>query len=54
MRSVTDEYANLDATAQAELVRRGDVRSIELMDAAIAHIERLNPVLDAVITALFE
>ncbi|MCL5997850.1 MAG: amidase family protein, partial [Chloroflexi bacterium] len=48
------EFDTLDATAQAELVRRGDVRPIELVDAAIARIERLNPHLNAVITPLFE
>lgn len=54
MRGMTDEYAELDAVAQAELVRRGEVPPIELVDAAIARIERLNPMLDAVITPLFE
>ena len=42
------EFDTLDATAQAALVRRGDVRPIELVDAAIARIERLNPHLNAV------
>ena len=51
---MSDGYASLDATAQAELVRRGEVRPIELVDAAIARIERLNPTLDAVITPLFD
>jgi amidase len=51
---VSDELATLDATAQAELVRRGEVRPIELVDAAIARIERLNPQLNAVITERFE
>ena len=32
----------LDATAQAELVRRGDATPAALVDAAIARIERLN------------
>jgi len=38
-----DEFAFLDATAQAELVRRRDVRPLELVDAAITRIEQLNP-----------
>jgi len=46
--------AFLDATAQAELVRRGEIRPAELVDAAIARIERLNPTLNAVIHPLFE
>ncbi len=49
-----DQWAELDALAQAELVRRGEVSPAELVDAAIARIERLNPELNAVITPLFE
>jgi len=52
--SFKDEYAGLDATAQAELVRRGEVHPTQLVEAAIARIERLNPQLNAVITPLFE
>src|ERR1043166_392124 len=48
------ELAVLDATAQAELVRRRDVTPIELVDAAVARIERLNPQLNAVIIPTFE
>lgn len=50
----SDPFAALDATAQAELVRRGEVSPRELVAAAIARIERLNPELNAVITPLFE
>ena len=49
-----DEFTQLDATAQAELVRRRDVTPLELVDAAIARIEHVNPVLNAVITPLFD
>ena len=49
-----DELAFLDATAQAELVRRREVTPAEMVDAAIERIERLNPELNAVITPLFE
>jgi amidase len=45
----TDEYAWLDATAQAALVRAGKVTPTELVDAAIARVEQLNPALNAVI-----
>jgi amidase len=48
------ELQNLDATAQAELVRRKAVTPLELVDSAIAAIERLNPRLNAVITPLFD
>ncbi len=43
-----------DATAQAELVARGDASPAELVDAAIARIEMLNPSLNAVIHERFE
>jgi amidase len=49
-----DEFARLDATAQAVLVRRGEVTPLELVDAAIARVERLNPALNAVIAEQFE
>ena len=44
----------MDATAQADLVRRRQVTPLELVDAAIARIEALNPRLNAVITTRFE
>jgi amidase len=46
--------ADLDATAQASLVREGTASPRELIDAAIARIERDNPELGAVIVPLFE
>ena len=52
--SQSDEFAFLDAIAQAELVRRKEVKAIELVDAAIERIERLNPTLNAVITPMYE
>ena len=44
----------LDATAQADLVRRGEVTPKELTEAAIAGIEAVNPRLDAVIRTRFD
>src|SRR5947199_1007249 len=44
----------LDATAQAELVRSGEVSPKELTEAAIARIEAVNPQLDAVIRTRFD
>jgi amidase len=44
----------MDATAQADLVRRGDVKPTELVEAAIERIERVNPQLDAVIRTRFD
>ena len=49
-----DDFAWLDATAQAELVRKKEVKPIELVEAAISRIERLNPTLNAVITPMYE
>jgi amidase len=48
------DFTDLDATAQAELVRTGDVTALELVDAAIARIEKVNAKLNAVIIPLFE
>jgi amidase len=48
------ELCRLDATAQADLVRRGEIKPIELVETAIDRIERLNPHLNAVITPLVE
>src|SRR6266513_2748097 len=48
------EMTWLDATAQADLVRRGEVSPKELADAAIARIEAVNPQLDAVIRTRFD
>jgi amidase len=44
----------MDATAQADLVRRGEVSPSDLVEAAIARIETLNPKLDAVIRTRFD
>lgn len=46
--------AGLDATAQARLVRTGEVSAAELVDAAIARIEKLDPQINAVIHRSFE
>jgi amidase len=51
---MTDEFAWLDATAQAELVRKGEVTPAELVDAAIARIEAIDPALNAVIHHRFD
>ncbi len=51
---MTQELSHLDATAQAELVARGELSPIELVEAAIERIERVNPKLNAVIHPLFD
>jgi amidase len=49
---MTDDFAWMDATAQADLVRSGEVTPTELVEAAIARIDKLNPQLNAVIHRL--
>ena len=56
MRDVTtnNDITRLDATAQAELIRSGSASPLEVVDAAIARIEALNPAINAVIHERFE
>ncbi|MBN1932308.1 MAG: amidase [Desulfobacterales bacterium] len=49
-----DEFAFMDATQQADLVRNKEVLPLELVDSAIDRIEQLNPKINAVITSTFE
>ena len=51
---MSDEAAVLDATAQAELVRRREVTPLELVEAAIRRIEALDGELNALVTRQFE
>src|SRR5881392_2659314 len=51
---MNDDITWMDATGQAELVHNGEVSPIELVDAAIARIEKLNPDLNAVIHQQFD
>src|SRR4051794_223684 len=48
------QLSELDATAQAELVRSKQCSPQELLDATIDAIERVNPALNAVIIPLFD
>jgi amidase len=54
MTSLADDTRWLDATAQAELVRTGQATPMELLDAAIERIERLDPALNAVVIRWFD
>jgi len=49
-----DEFYQLDSVALAALVKKGEVSPLELAQAAIKRIERLNGKLNAVITPIFE
>src|SRR2546426_10748759 len=49
-----DDLEWMDATDQAALVRGGDAKPAELVEAAIERIERVNPALNAVVTPLLD
>jgi amidase len=51
---IAEELYGLDATAQADLVRRGEVSTAELAHAAIEAAQRLNPALNAIIHPRYE
>jgi amidase len=52
--AMQDPLATLDAVGQAELVRTGEASPLELVEAAIARVERLDPALGALVCPLFE
>ncbi|HEY1753431.1 MAG TPA: amidase family protein [Caulobacteraceae bacterium] len=49
-----DDYAEYDGVGLAELVRKGEVTPAELVEAAIARIERRNPAINAVVYKAFD
>ncbi len=49
-----DELATLDALGQAELVRKKQITPLELVNAAIARIEKFDPAINSIITRTFE
>jgi len=51
---VDDTVLALDATAQAELITRRQISAVELVEAAIGALERLNPTINAVIHTRFD
>ncbi|MBK8653442.1 MAG: amidase [Haliscomenobacter sp.] len=48
------EYRSYDALGLAELVRKGDVQAIELLDIAIQRAEAINPKINALVLSLFD
>ena len=48
------EYAELDAVALSDAIRRGDTTAADVTEAAIARIEQLNPSLNAVVMTNFD
>ena len=51
---LVEDLAFMDAGDQAELVRKKDLQPIELVNAAIERIERINPRLNAVVRPMFD
>ena len=49
-----EELTWMDAMTQAELVSQKEVTPVELVEAAIERIERVNPKLNAVVTPMFD
>jgi len=49
-----DELLTYDAMGLAELVRQKQIQAVELINACIERIERINPTLNAVVTPMFE
>lgn len=54
MTNAISEYSQLDAIALADLVRRREVSSLELVEEAIGRTEALNGTLNAVICRMYE
>lgn len=52
--ALSNELAWMDATAQAELVRSKEITPLELTEAAITRIERVNSHLNAVVTKMYD
>lgn len=52
--SISEAYESNDATGLAELVSKGEVTPLELLDEAIARVERVNPSINAVVHEAYE
>ena len=52
--AAADPFVRLDGIAQAQAIAKGEATALELINAAIGRIERLNPKLNAVVTTDFD
>jgi len=52
--ALADELSNLDATALAQLVRKKEVKPVELVQSAINSIEKVNRRINAVVTTMYD
>ncbi len=48
------DYLKYDGLGLADLVRRGEIKTDELLEAAISRIEAMNPRLNAVVTKMYD
>ena len=48
------EYDDFDAFGLAELIKKGEVSAIELLEESIARTEKVNPRINAVIRPMFD
>ncbi|MGE3809476.1 MAG: amidase [Gemmataceae bacterium] len=53
-RAASDPLVSLDGLAQAKMISAGEISPLEAVELAIARIERLNPKINAVVTADFD
>ncbi|MBF0118316.1 MAG: amidase [Desulfobacterales bacterium] len=49
-----NEFINLSATRLADMIRKREVRSIEVVEAYIKQIEKVNPIINAVVCTRFD
>lgn len=53
MNKISD-FEKYDGLGLAELVRRGEIKAVELLESVIEQIEGLNPKLNAVVTKMYD
>ena len=51
---MSDEFIGYDAIALGELIRKGEISPVELLEITIQRIEQVNPALNAVIHEMYE
>src|SRR4051812_43569167 len=52
--SVSTELCFMTANEMAEMIRRREISAVELMEAHLSQIERVNPMVNAIVTLLPE
>ncbi len=52
--NIFPDFEKYDGCGLADLVRRGEVKAIELLDTVIERIEALNPKINAVVTKMYD